>query len=589
MIRTLILLPLLLFALEPAPAVLFVSNYAPKQVTLPDPTVAPTPAETLARGLTDSAEVYRYALVDEAGLLSPWSDPVTLKLSSGANAYFTPTSFVPDEVDARAMLWSIDGHVGIAQEGGVGPEQFTPPLPLYSPISPRLQSQLGRSGHAAPLAGTSPILKSKPPTPKFQASAVPNRDYEVCYTFVGENGGETRASPVALSRKHAANVTATFRTFVLPDVVMPAGAVGYRLYFREPGGPWRRVGEYPLDMMQPTVWTLPARSPGLPAPNAVSTLSPLQQALSARRTRDVVVVDVPETETAVPILDPWGAAWSVVSGLHGQPWTIKYTGSGEVALLCQSQYTTWERMTVEGGVRATSNFSGGQAFGHVYRECTFRGGVRTLDTSSRWRVDHTESEALFDDCTFGASKTDGVGIRIEGAQSANIRFRRTHAYGDWYRRPGSAALWIATQNPVVFTDGLYADFGARLAYLEGANVRIDDLWLDQGHSCVFETVGYYPSKVRVREGKMNLWTWALAQNPDGSWTVDSFGHHATAPTMDDALALVPKVARQPWLFKGPRDSRCILTEVVTQTNHPTLLKWREAGTTPGPVVSVPFP
>jgi hypothetical protein len=106
---------------------------------------------------------------------------------------------------------------------------------------------------------------------------------------------------------------------------------------------------------------------------------------------------------------------------------------------------------------------------------------------------------------------------------------------------------------------------------------------------VFDALGYYPSKVRVREGKYNLWTVNYLLNPDGSWTVESFGHSVQAPDLNAAFALAPSVARRPWAFRGPRGSVYTEAEVMMQTNHPVPLKLRETGAKVGPVVPVPFP
>ncbi len=480
---------------------IYVSHFTPKSVTIPAPVVPLSPgtpglgASHYGTPAEARTAAYRYALVDVNGQLSPWSDAITIKHPAGGGVAVRPCDFVPDHPEAVYILWSIDDRIGISCEGGDGPDRFG--LPPFCPISPNLLTDLRKTGEALPPAGTSTILVDKPPAPQFIPFTVPNADLEWMYVFVTETG-ETEASPSVVSsgdaRLNKAGVG--FRRFNLPGMVIPPGVVSYRIYGRTLGGTWRRVGEYPIDCMQPVVYQWPARA-GQPAPVASpsSMLSSLQQALSARRTGDVVVVDVPEIVTGVPIVDEWGPHRSKVTGLHGMSWLLDYTGGGEVGYLQQSSYTTLEGMALRGGVKATSNYSGGQAFGCNFRDCDF--GIRTLDNSSKYQNDHTESESLYDNCILR-------GVRLEGIQTASVRFRHCHVYGDWYRRRGKAALWIDTPCLVVFEGGCFADFGWTFAYLGfRANVRVDDVFCDQGEQTIAESFSYYPSKLVFRGGQWN--------------------------------------------------------------------------------------
>jgi hypothetical protein len=564
---------------------IYVSHFTPKTVTIPAPTVPLSPgtpglgASHYGTPAEARTAAYRYALVDVNGQLSPWSDAITIKHPAGGGVAARPCDFVPDHPEACSMLWAIDDRVGISCEGGDGPDRFG--LPPFCPISPNLLTDLRKTGEALPPAGTSTILVDKPPLPQFIPFTVPNADLEWMYVFVTE-AGETDASPSVVSsgdaRLNKAGVG--FRRFNLPGMILPPGVVAYRIYGRTLGGTWRRVGEYPIDCMQPVVYQWPARA-AQPAPVASpsSMLSPLQQALSARRGSDVVVVDQ-DTTTAVPVIDEFGPYRSKVMGLHGANWTLNYTGGGEVGLLCQSSYSTWEDMTLTGGCKATSNWAGGQAFGCIYRGCRFAKGIRTLNTSSAWEGNHTESESLYDDCKFEGD----VPIRLEGIQTCNIRFRRTHANSNPERKRGTCCIWLDRATRVVFEGGLYADQGHAIFYLGmRGDFRADDIFIDQGAEAIIENHSFYPCRAKFRDGKINAFTHSI-QGGNGVFLARCYGKTFTG-TYDECLAWVKANERLPWLIREmAKGSQVILDDVVVQHSGPK--PWRDAAN-PVPTPQVP--
>lgn len=438
------------------------------------------------------------AHVDERGLLSPWSDPVLIAHVPGGGYAFRPTDVVPPNPEIVAFLLRLDDRIGMVRVEGVGPQQFTPALPWCYPVCPQLLTDIAKTPEAAPPGGTSAVLTDKPDPLKPAAFSILNVDLEVAWCWLTESG-ETTFSPVTLShaRPDLPPSGVTWRTFSLGSVPVPPGATGYCVYLRVPGQRWLRGGTFPIDCMLPAVYQWEDVRPD-PVRQATSTLSPLQQALSARQPFDVVLIDA-EVVTNVPIIDQWGAEHTIITAPYGGGWAINYTGTGEVALLCQSSYTRWEGMVISGGVKATSNYSGGQAFGGEYSRCDFRGGIRTRKDSTWIKGQHVESESLYDNCHFSGR----VPIELAGDQCANIRFRRSHVFATGTDR-NSAALWIDSNCPVVFSDGLYVDGGFCLAYLGmRSTVRADDVFVDAGWGQWVLGTGYYPVSATIRGGHLN--------------------------------------------------------------------------------------
>jgi hypothetical protein len=501
-------------------AILYVSHYAPKPQAVPPPSVPlavrgiETAADTSGRPAPARVETIRYALVDQHDRLSPWSDPVTLTFAPGGGAFYDPSEFVDlNDPDVCGLCWTVDGEIALVSWGGVSPRQMLNALYPVDPVAalkirpwaplrpePTVGPVRGGQGYATPPGGTSAVLTAVPRAPVFHPFDVPNVDLEVTYCWLTPEGETAQSPPVASPRRMdypAGGVgVRSFFLYATP----PVGATGYRVYGGANGHSlW--MGDFPLDVGQPACRTARHRKP-TPGERSV-TVNPLQQALLARQSQDVVVVDVPETVTAVPILDVIapGHVNTKMTGLHGMPWSIRYTGGGEVALLVQACYATYEGMSVHGGYRATSNTSGGQAFGLVFRGCVFHGGVRCLPTSAGcpWN-DHVESESYFDDCRIAGPRA----VVIGGNQAANWRFHRTHVHSDVSRKPGTCGLWIDTGCLVTFGGGLFLDFGSRLAYLGAqARLKLDDLFTDQGAAVLFEGMSYYPSRVKIRGNQIN--------------------------------------------------------------------------------------
>lgn len=551
-------LPLLALALTlPAdePGVIRVSSFKDKEVTLPAPTTPPAPGEincgTKLGGNPAPArnDSYRYATVDAEGRFSPWSDPVTIRHQQGGGVRFRYPDFLPESHEICGVLWRVNGTLALVNIRGVSLEMVGGPVWDYP--RPEHVIDLQNVERFPPVVGNSLILTQKPPLPVLEPFTVPNVDLEAAYCWLGQDGAETALSPVCFCPRRPDYQGVCCRSFNLAGAQAPSGATGYRMYLRTIGGPWRWAGSFPLDVMQPQCFKMAEWSP-LPANPAKSTISALQQALDARQSEEVVLVDVPVTRTAVPLIDHFGPERSRIVGPHGKLWKVEYTGGGEVALLVQSCYTTYEGMMLSGGCRATSNWAGGQAFGNRYRSCVFSGGIRTLNSSSRWEGDHTESESQFDDCFFAGIHEKGlVPIRLEGQQTANVRFRRTHIYGDGERRRGSCCLWISVpRSMVVFEGGLFGDYGHTFAILGPyASVRVDDVFIDQGTGTVALCLGV-GVRMQLRQGKVNAWA-------------DANG-------------------RAPFLAKGMGEVK--LEGVEIQSNLPGTFRWRMAGAVNAPVV-----
>ena len=487
-----------------------VSAFTDREITLPAPIVPPAQHRVMCGhalyGVPAPARtaVYRYALVDAEGRLGPWSEPTTIRQPAGGAVRFNLCRFIPDDHEICGVCWREGDELALVHDNGPGPDQLG--LPPWSSVRPDWLYDLRNVRRAPPPAGTSLVLTTRPPRPLLEAFTLPNEDLEGAFCWIDGQGRETALSPIcpAPGRPDYPASGVGFRTFSIAWAVPPSGAAGYRLYLRRPGGPWRRGGEYSLDVMQPVVhaWPGPVHQPD----QARSIVTALQLALDARQSDDVVLVDVPVTRTTVPVIDRWGPERSILAGPHGRGWRVEYSGSGAVALLVQSSYTTYRGMHLVGGCRAVSNFSGGQAFGCRYEACKFAAGIRCLDASARWQGDHTESETAFDGCYFiGDHDKDLAPIHLEGQQTASVRFRNTHVYGDHQRRRGSCCLRLAVPRAqVVFEGGLFADFGHTFALLGPmADVRIDYVFVDQGHGTVADGFAYAAGRLRLRDGKLN--------------------------------------------------------------------------------------
>lgn len=480
---------------------------SPVSVAVPSPLFPLTPgavgraAEYFGTPAPARKAVYRYALADVQGRAGPWSPPVTISHPAGGGVCLRHSDFAPTHPECVGYFWSIDGLLGVICEGGTSPQGMGC-TSLCAMPGPRLITDIRKTGNVLP--GPSRLFPGPPPpAPILYPFSVPNVDLELAETFVTP-AGETAPSPWIKSPRNTDTDSSGvgYRTIYSRNAC-PPGTLFRRLYGRS-GGTYYRLGDFDHDcqtMFATTAVLCPAPTPFAP----LVELSPLQLALNSSRTGDVIVIDQAEVVSAVPIVDTCGDGNERegvhVTGRDGANWTLRYTGTGP-AVVMRNRRLHWDGAQILGGSvgMAFADSTAGQAFAAKFYGCFFQMGMRVCDWAAHSYLEHTASELRFVDCRFEGPNP----IRIEGAQSANIRFINTHAVSDESRRHGTAPLWIDTACRVFFDDGLFADFGHVGAYLgTRPRVRIDGLFSDRGWEAALQSVSMYPAEVLLLAATIN--------------------------------------------------------------------------------------
>jgi hypothetical protein len=184
-------------------------------------------------------------------------------------------------------------------------------------------------------------------------------------------------------------------------------------------------------------------------------------------------------------------------------------------MLIHNSHSRWSGVKVSangGDALVYSDYSGGQAFGNQFRECTFSapmspGGRVTVGI----RIDHAcsnnhhPSEQLFSDCYANG----GIGAILGGNQAANLRFGRMHINSYATDSRGSV-FYLENPNPISMSDGIFCDAfinGARgvifRAAVYGATLQGKDIWCDTGFVRLLESNGV-PTQLELTGGKLNI-------------------------------------------------------------------------------------
>lgn len=234
-----------------------------------------------------------------------------------------------------------------------------------------------------------------------------------------------------------------------------------------------------------------------------------------------------------PVIDEWGNG---DSGTTGAPpdqkfhrrirssdfgeWFIDQAPSQSghkswPVMLIHNSHSRWSGVKVSaagGDALVYSDYSGGQAFGNQFRECTFNapmspGGRVTVGI----RIDHAcsnnhhPSEQLFSDCYANG----GIGATLGGNQAANLRFGRMHINSYATDSRGSV-FYLENPNPISMEDGIFCDAfnnGGRGVIFRvavyGASLRAKDLWCDTGFVRFLESNGL-ATQLQLTGGKLNV-------------------------------------------------------------------------------------
>lgn len=516
-----------------------VSNY-----TFEYPYTKPTPAGTYQ---------ISNAIVDKTNKAGAWSTPVTVTLQSGWFVY-GGTWNQPLRTDDVGIIWKVY-CVSTA----------TPTSKIYTGSTLLISPQINHNGQVVNFCGNSPKLQllnsldmqyfhyhtlrqggtatTVAPAPTVVVSQIPNQTMQIAYSRLAENG-ETALSPALTYTPPtpSAGVTAAQSCQLSVKIATPhpQGTIALRYYYRLQGETdWKRLPaphcygtpstendwNFPVQDMQAwflrTVADAPVHSA---AGNPQSEVTALHKAL--QDTYEDIVVEVKELEVRCPIFDPYGTGAegtglphkfhrrvsTISGGLFNLTQATGLTHTYWPMLVVYNQYSTWvgARITGINSVGITySDFSGGQCFGNRFIDCRVALGnspvgltVGVLADYTQAAAGHTASEQSFVDCFFNAD----VPLWISGNQTANWRLSRTHATsGSRFARRHSV-IYTNCPNQIRFTNGLYSDSVNGLVCCEGlgANLIIDDLWVDQSFHCLFHS-NCAPMYIKVTGGKLNCW------------------------------------------------------------------------------------
>lgn len=392
------------------------------------------------------------------------------------------------------------------------------------PVGPLKLDGVGRMAIAAPTASPDITL----------LSAVPNVELLVSMCWVDQFGRESELSdPLqvpALPGTTDANCVEIRR-----PCQPPQGACAVRLYTRTAGDAFRRqpvlgrqgaveAYDWPLHLSRYYLHSLRTDStnPLFGQTECRSWLNPLQRQIEQGKTE----VNAPGMwNLHCPLILPYTVVnGSVVSRTVGDP--VKRTKLVQVgswsapAIIVLSQRETCFGLDVSAqacAAIASSDFSGGQAFGAQLYNCSFVNtaedgyGLLVDECASIWPNNHTASEWVVRNCKINAARP----VKLEGIQTAKMRFddRCEFTPTGPTRYPAEVcALEIFTSNAVVFNDvkgiNTEQDSVFKCRTLFGLfnpggqpTVRVRDFFSDRGCSVGFAFGPNTGGRVIVEEGE----------------------------------------------------------------------------------------
>lgn len=480
------------------------------------------------------------AIVDKSHRVGAWSQPATITVKSGWHLYGGSWNQPPTS-DEAGIAWKIKciavNETADFRNGSEHYLQTTYEVNSVTPwsgSSPELQPlylmwQRFQTVAKLSLGGNQTTIAN---APVIVPSSLPNVSADFAYTRVAETG-ETKLSPPYRFTPTVTPGQTPAETCQIQFTISeahPQGTIGYHVYWRPEGGQWQRLpaphcyGDpaTPDDWLwqwwdkQPKVIRTVANAPvHKAAANPQSRLCDLQIQLK-ERTGNITVPSGVTYETYCPVIDEWrveGIFYTFgrqIKAADGGRWWIK-KGTSQAGhtvypvVGVYNQYSLWNGLQ-SNGCLSIADWSGGQGFGVQFHQCSFGKGLLIHSRSAGSSLNlggHTASELSFENCTFAGE----VPIWIGGVQSANIRFSRTHATSNAIGRKG-CSVYAETPNQIRFTGGFYTDctHGGAIfrSNIYPANLLVDDIWVDQGFYCFFES-SHTNCNVKFRGGKLNCW------------------------------------------------------------------------------------
>ncbi len=157
-----------------------------------------------------------------------------------------------------------------------------------------------------------------------------------------------------------------------------------------------------------------------------------------------------------------------------------------------------------------SDFSGGQAFSNVTKDCKFElygedaTGFLVDDLSSRWIGEHTSSETKCYNTKFLATTP----ILIEGNQSCQIKFDKMcslWAFGNTRYMGDTAIIYAATPNDIDILEpegigGTHRNLVCLCCDTGQPHVTLDDIFVDGGCNVYVTVSGTSGGKVTIKNG-----------------------------------------------------------------------------------------
>lgn len=547
------------------------SDYQPGWVALPKPPALVYHSHIGSNPQQPAIYEWAYSLVDDTGKISVMSPSV--KIDAPRN--YTVTVSLKDSMFTRAcayILWSRriggDSPLGPAGNGELewranGVNRMEQPKPYLSltgwpdhslrarQIQPSIRWYYGNFSEryedttAFPRSTT---LEAPATAPQIIVRHLPNRSYEFCYTWVG-NEGESEPSDVLTVTAQAAEEDVNNPIAMIRPGCPPQGALGYYLYARIAGqNKWQRQPRRHVVTPQTSddyLWGLtqvkvvvdryqsskigPSATPGR------SWLTSLQQAIE--QTNASVLVDSPQILCS-PVIMPFRSGQSMrrtVSAISGASWNLTTASNTPDNItgyptewpmwVETSQFTrlvgcSMESHTAECGIDFLS-YDGSTCF-HFRAERVSIGLWRSLISGkystairqlAHFEGAHTCSEPVFSDCILWAKHP----VVCEGNQSANWDFRTLTAVSSGGL---DSSIFSINNSGTFMVGGRITTDGSRafIASVQARQIQVEQWYTDRGHPCwVCFSTPNTATTVNITVNQINHWPTGEGTQGDWEW------------------------------------------------------------------------
>ncbi|MBL8824214.1 MAG: hypothetical protein JNJ77_16630 [Planctomycetia bacterium] len=547
------------------------SDYRAGWVTLPKPPALVYHSHVGSNPQPPAVYEWAYSLVDDTGRISPMSPSV--KINAPRN--YTISVKLQDGMFTRAcayVLWSrrVGGSSPLGPAGngelewrsnGANKAQQPRPflaltgLPDHSlrarAIQPTIRWYAGNFSERfedETFFPRSTVLAAPDHPPLITVYHIPNRAYEVCYTWVG-NEGESPLSDVITVLPNSESEDFNNPFWLQRPGCPPQGALGFYLYLRVKGeSNWHRQPRRHVDKYSTRddfLWGLTqikvsvdrfVESKQSPATRqGRSWLTSLQQAIE--QTNQSILVDSPQ-ELRCPVIMPFRAGQSMrrtISALNGASWDLTTVKpSPGTALPYPTEWPMWvetsqytrlvgcnmESSTAECGIDFLS-YDGSTCFHFRAERCSIKlwrsligrkysAAIRQL---AHFEGAHTCSEPIFIDCDVWARH----GVVCEGGQSANWEVRSMNAVS----AGGLESSILSINNSGSFlVSGRITTDGAR-AFIAAVNIRqvtVENWYSDRGFPCwVCFSTPNTATTLNITVNQINHWPSSDGAQGDWDW------------------------------------------------------------------------